>query len=152
VNLRVPLAVLLTLCGCAAARPVPVAVPTPPPPPPTPTEAERLDEASRLLKDGVDLALARTLIDGASPSTPRRDLLLGQLDELSGDDEAACEAYGRYLACVDDDEVRLRRALLLERLGRGDEAKDDLARLRPNPEAARPADDKHPARKLRPLR
>jgi hypothetical protein len=82
---------------------------------------------------------------------PRRDLLLGQLAELRGDDASAELAYGRYLSRVEDDEVRLRRALALERLGRGEEVQEDLARLRQAPPPAREQPGQA-ARKLRPLK
>lgn len=174
--LLTPLAAL-AFAGCATAPPVapwpgpnmvtparppaqvaaasPARPPPGPPPAPSPAEIEaRLAEAARLLSDGASLDRVEALLAGVPPRTRGRDLLLGQLAELRGEDAAAAEAYGRALAAVEDDEVRLRRALALERLGRGDEVAADLARLRPEP-AGRPADAdpaaKAPARKLRPL-
>ena len=137
--------------GCATAPPPPPPPPPPvapaPPPPPVLGVGERLDLAARLLADGTDLPRVRLLLDGVPPRSARRDQLLGQLAELSGDDAGAVEAYDRSLARMEDDDVRLRRALLLERMGRGDEVKADLERLRPPPPASR----KKPERKLRPL-
>jgi tetratricopeptide (TPR) repeat protein len=146
---------LLLLAACATAPP-------PPPPPPAPpqavaqprpalppSEAGRLDEAARLLADGVDLPRAVVLLAAVAPSA-RRNLLLGQLAELCGEDADAVAFYDQVLAAGDDDEVRLRRALALERLGRGQEAADDLKRLRavePRPPPPTP-----PPRALRPLK
>jgi hypothetical protein len=119
----------------------------PPALPPLPTGRAALDEAARLLADGADLPMVARLLDSADGADPRRDLLAGQLAELIGDDEVAALAYARFLQRVDDDEVRLRRALVLERLGRADEVREDLARLRPAPLADPPPS----RRKLRPL-
>ncbi len=92
-----------------------------------------------------------TLLAAVGPGAPRRDLMIGQLAELTGDDAGAAAAYGRALAYGDDDEVRLKRALALERLGRGAEAEADLRRLRPaGPQE--PDAEARPERKLRPLR
>jgi len=154
----VPRRLLPTLAAAALAAacattpppppPAPVAAPAPPPgPPPLPAGAAALEEAARLLADGEDLPMVARLLEAAGDEDPRRDLLAGQLAELTGDDAAAEAAYARFLARVDDDEVRLRRALALERLGRGDEVREDLARLRP----ARRADPPASKRKLRPL-
>ncbi len=149
------LAAAADLQACAGAPPAPTPPPpvveAPPPPPalpPLPTGAAALDEAARLLADGVDLPMVVRLLEQGTPGDPRRDVLAGQLAELTGDDAAAEAAYRRALAVSDDDEVRLRRALVLERLGRGEEARADLERLR----AARPASAATPGkRKLRPL-
>jgi hypothetical protein len=146
--------------ACAGAPPVPRPPPPPPPspqalappaPPLPPTEAERLDEAARLLGDGVRLEHAAALLAAVTPGAPRRDLLLGQLAELSGDDAGAVAAYERVLAHGEDQEVRLRRALALERLGLGAAAEGDLRPLR---EAGRrePEAEERTARTLRPLR
>jgi len=157
---RRPLAAALLAAALGAAC---ASAPTPPPPslallspqttaaPALPEgEAARLDEAARLLADGTDLPVVARLLAAADPADPRRDLLAGQLAELSGDDAAAEAAYGHYLSRVEDDEVRLRRALALERLGRAEEVRADLDRLRP----AQPGEAKGsppPRRKLRPL-
>jgi len=143
--------------ACAGARPPPTSAGTSVPPaaaqpeaaPAPPNPAERLDEAARLLADGLDLPRVQALLAEVPPGPARREVLLGQLAELSSDDAGAAAAYGRALGLQDDDEVRLRRALALERLGRGDEVKDDLARLRPPPPAKAV---QKPERKLRPLR
>jgi len=146
-----PLALAATLCAALAGG---CATTPPPPPPPVAPEppplgvGERLDLAARLLADGTDLPRVRLLLEGVPPRSARRDQLLGQLAELSGDDAGAVLAYDRSLARMDDDDVRLRRALLLERLGRADEVRADLERLRP---PAPPAAKKKPERKLRPL-
>lgn len=115
-------------------------------------DAARLGEAARLLADGVALDRAAALLDGVSAEVPGRELLLGQLAELRGDDAVAAEAYGRALDQGEDPEVRLRRALALERLGRGAEVAEDLARLRPDPEARLREPEGAPRRTLRPLR
>jgi hypothetical protein len=60
-------------------------------------------------------------------------------------------AYDRVLARGPDEEVRLRRALALERLGRATEASSDLRLLREAP-AREPDDEARPARTLRPLK
>lgn len=149
---------LLTACASAPPAPRPLAPPraaAPPSAPLPPTEADRLQEAARLLADGTRLDRVAALLAAVEPGAPRRDVLLGQLAELGGDDAGAVTAYGRALALDDDDEVRLRRALALERLGRSAEAEADLRRLRaweriPGPEE--PGAEARPARKLRPLR
>jgi len=137
--------------ACATAPPAPPPAPVveapPPAPPPLPGGGAALDEAARLLADGQDLPMVARLLEAAGDGDPRRDLLAGQLAELTGDDAAAEAAYARFLAAVDDDEVRLRRALALERLGRGDEVREELDRLRP----ARRAEPAAARRKLRPL-
>jgi hypothetical protein len=154
------LAACAACAACAGAPPVPRPPPPPPPspqalappaPPLPPTEAERLDEAARLLADGVRLERAALLLAAVAPGAPRRDLLLGQLAELSGDDAGAAAAYERVLAKGEDGEVRLRRALALERLGRGAEVEAELRSLR---EAGRrePEAEVRTARTLRPLR
>jgi hypothetical protein len=157
----------LTLAACASAQPQPappsLASPAltpapaaasgragPPARPPPPTDATLLDEAARLLADGVQLERADTLL-AAVAASPRRDLLLGQLAELTGDDPGAVAAYDRVLARGSDDEVRLRRALALERMGRAAEVAGDLRRLRPDGASLAEPDAK-PTRQLRPLK
>lgn len=151
------LSALAVLAACASSpppRPAPVAAaPAPPPilPPLPPTDPERLDEAARLLADGTGLDRAALLLASVEAGPPRREILLGQLAELTGDDAGAVAAYERALAAGDDGEIRLRRALALERLGRGEEAEADLGRLRAAaPREAEP--EPRPDRKLRPLR
>jgi len=153
-RLTATLAAVALAAACATAPPAPPPPPPAPEPapvaaaPPLPSGSAALEEAERLLADGADLPLVARLLVAAGDEDPRRDLLAGQLAELCDDDEAAAAAYGRFLARAEDDEVRLRRALALERLGRAGEVRDDLARLRPATRAGQPA----PARrKLRPL-
>jgi hypothetical protein len=153
---RLAIAALL-LAGCATAPPPPpppppvAARPSPPPPSLPPTDAERLAEASRLVGDGVRLERAATLLAAVAPGAPGRDLLLGQLAELTGDDAGAVAAYDRVLARGPDEEVRLRRAIVLERMGRGAEAAAELRALREAP-PHEPEAEAQPARNLRPLR
>jgi tetratricopeptide (TPR) repeat protein len=129
-----------------------VVEPPPPPPPLLPaTEAERLDEAAGLLADGERLERVGQLLEAVAPGAPRRDQLLGQLAELLGDDAGALAAYDRALAGAPDAEVRLRRALVLQRLGREAEARAELDRLQAEPPPAG-APVKRPPRKLRPLK
>jgi predicted Zn-dependent protease len=97
----------------------------------------RLELADLLVSEGRDLERAGALLaaiplqDGVRPN-----LVAGRLAELRGDDGATVEAYARALSLADDPDVRLRRALALERLGRGDEAIAELERVR----ASRPGD------------
>lgn len=151
---RPALLAALLLAGCATAPPPPPPPPlavAPPPAPPRPTDEERLAEAARLVADGVALERAAALLADLPPGTPGLDLLAAQLGELRGDDAGAVLAYERVLAERDDPEVRLRRALALERLGRADEAAGDLRALRDAP-ARPPPDEERPQRSLRPLK
>lgn len=152
-----PLALaLLGACATAPRAPAPApaaAVPAAPAARALPVgDAARLGEAARLLADGVGLDHAAALLAGVSAGAPGRELLLGQLAELRGDDAVAAEAYGRALDQAEDPEVRLRRALALERLGRGAEVAEELSRLRPGPEARLREPEGAPRRTLRPLR
>jgi predicted Zn-dependent protease len=91
----------------------------------------RLDLAELLLLEGQDLAQVRTLLEGSvRPQNPRGHVLRGQLAELEGDDLGAAAAYAQALLLRPDPDVRIRRALVLERLGRGDDAISELERLR----------------------
>jgi tetratricopeptide (TPR) repeat protein len=90
----------------------------------------RAELADLLLADGIEADRVEALLAGVPEGHPRRDLLLGRLAELRGDLAGAVEAYGRALPAGDDPELRLRRALLLERLGRQDEAVSELERVR----------------------
>jgi tetratricopeptide (TPR) repeat protein len=92
--------------------------------------------ADLLVADETDLDRAGAMLLAMSSGHPRRDGVLGRLAELRGDPAAAEAAYARQLAVQDDPEVRLRRALVLERLGRDAEATLELEGLR----AADPAD------------
>ncbi|WP_232287268.1 tetratricopeptide repeat protein [Anaeromyxobacter dehalogenans] len=90
----------------------------------------RLALADLLVADGRELDRAATLIAGApeAAAVPRRRVLAGRLAELRGDDAAAVAEYAAALDLGADAEVRVRRALALERLGRGDEALLELHR------------------------
>ncbi len=97
----------------------------------------RLELADLLLADGREVERAASLLDGVrEKGSVRHEILSARLGESRGDDAAAVDAYGRVLGFGDDPDARLRRALALERLGRGDEAIAELERVR----AARPAD------------
>jgi tetratricopeptide (TPR) repeat protein len=91
--------------------------------------------ADLLVADGADLDRAGAMLRAVPASHPGRDATLGLLAEQRGDAAAAEAAYARQLAVADDPEVRLRRAMALERLGRDAEALVELERLR----AANPA-------------
>jgi predicted Zn-dependent protease len=88
----------------------------------------RLELAELLLADGRELDRVAALLDGLrEPERSRRGILLSaELSELRGDDAAAADGYARALAITSDPDLRLRRALALERLGRGDEALREL--------------------------
>ncbi|WP_245530010.1 tetratricopeptide repeat protein [Anaeromyxobacter dehalogenans] len=90
----------------------------------------RLALADLLVADGRELDRAATLIGGApeAAAVPRRRVLAGRLAELRGDDATAVAEYAAALDLGADAEVRVRRALALERLGRGDEALLELHR------------------------
>ncbi|HSN90247.1 MAG TPA: tetratricopeptide repeat protein [Anaeromyxobacteraceae bacterium] len=91
----------------------------------------RLDLAELLLLEGKDLPQVRTLLEGpVRPENPRGHVLRGQLAELEGDDLAAAAAYAQALLLRADPDVRIRRAFVLERLGRADDAIAELERLR----------------------
>jgi predicted Zn-dependent protease len=93
----------------------------------TPSDELRLELAELLVADGRDLARARGLLDAVEARGGRLELLSAQLAELEGDDATAAAAYAVALGSEPDPDVRLRRALALERLGRGREALDELA-------------------------
>jgi predicted Zn-dependent protease len=91
----------------------------------------RLELADLLLAEGSDPARAETLLaPPAREDNPRLHRLRGAARELAGDDGAAAERYGAALALRDDAELRLRRAILLDRLGRLDESAEELERVR----------------------
>jgi tetratricopeptide (TPR) repeat protein len=96
----------------------------------------RLELADLLLADGAELDRAAELLAGVRAPHARAWLLAGRLAELRADDANAADAYARALEARDDPEVRLRRALALDRLGRPAEAIRELERVR----AARPDD------------
>ncbi len=89
-----------------------------------------LELADLLVADEADLDRAGAMLQAIPASHPGRDAALGRLAELRGDEETAQAAYARHLAVVDDPEIRLRRAVALERLGRDAEATAELERLR----------------------
>lgn len=97
----------------------------------------RLELADLLVSDGGDAVLVWPLLRGVrSRDGARWSVVSGRLGELVGDDPWAVDAYARALAAADDPDVRLRRALALERIGRVDEATQELERVR----ASRPDD------------
>ena len=99
----------------------------------------RLELAELLVADGQELARAAELVAGldAEGAQGRRvHLVRARLAEARSDDDAAAAEYGAALATGDDPEVRLRRGLALERLGRSGEAISELELVR----AARPGD------------
>jgi predicted Zn-dependent protease len=98
----------------------------------------RIELAELLVADGSDVARAEAVLAGVRRRAvdARWDLACARLAELRGDDEVAQAAYGRALFVGEDADVRLRRALALERLGRPDDAARELERAR----AARPQD------------
>ena len=97
----------------------------------------RLELADLLVADARDLERAAALLAGLSaPGGARAAVVSARLAELKGDDAVAAEAYERALDAGEDADLRFRRALALERLGRVDEATLDLERVR----AERPDD------------
>jgi tetratricopeptide (TPR) repeat protein len=96
----------------------------------------RLEFADILLSDGSDLDGAAALLSGVRVPGARSHLLSARLSELRGDDAGAAAAYEDALEAGDDPDVRFRRALALDRLGRRDEAIGELERVR----TARPKD------------
>lgn len=97
----------------------------------------RLELADLIVAEGREPYRAAVLLEGVRVRDGARwHLANGRLAELRGDDRGAEAAYARALAEEDDPDVRLRRALVLERLGRFDEAAAQLELLR----AARPDD------------
>jgi len=98
----------------------------------------RLDLAELLLERAADLPRAEALLDEAralgGPGA-REERLRGAALEARGDEEGAVAAYERALARDADPDLLLRRAALLRRLGREEEAArafEELERLRPN--------------------
>jgi Flp pilus assembly protein TadD len=105
----------------------------------------RMQLAELLLQQSIDLRRAGLLLREAEAIRPD-DLRVGRyrgwLAELRGDDPAAVAEYQRVLAMRPDPELRLRRGVMLRRLGRLDEALAELERVaseRPADRAARVA-------------
>jgi uncharacterized protein (TIGR02996 family) len=96
----------------------------------------RLAFADLLLSEGRELDRAAAILAGVREPGRHGHLLSASLAELRGDDAGAAAAYARALEAANDPDVRLRRALTLERLGRGAEAIQELERVR----GARPED------------
>lgn len=96
----------------------------------------RIELADLLLLDGKNPDRVAGLLAGVSAPDGRHHLLVARLSELRGDDAEAAAAYGRALLRIDDPDVRLRRALALERLGHREESIQELERVR----ARRPGD------------
>jgi Flp pilus assembly protein TadD len=99
----------------------------------------RMHLAELLLQQSIDLRRAGLLLREAEalhPEDVRVGRYRGWLDELRGDDAAAVAEYQRVLATRPDPEIRLRRGVMLKRLGRMDEALAELERVA----SERPAD------------
>jgi tetratricopeptide (TPR) repeat protein len=99
-------------------------------------DGARVELADLLLADGADLDYAAEVLAGVRAPHAPSEVLAGRLAELRGDDAGAADAYARALLEADDPELRLRRGLALDRLGRPTEAVAELERVR----AARPHD------------
>jgi len=99
-------------------------------------DAARLECADLLLSDGSDLDEATALLAGVRAPGTHGQILSAWLAELRGDEAGAAAAYANALEAGDDPDVRLHRALALDRLGRRDEAIRELERVR----KARPGD------------
>jgi tetratricopeptide (TPR) repeat protein len=103
----------------------------------------RMQLAELLLQQSIDLRRAALLLREAEALRPddiRVGRYRGWLDELQGDDAAAVAEYQRVLTIRPDPELRLRRGVMLRRLGRLDEAVAELERVaseRPADRAAR---------------
>jgi len=98
----------------------------------------RLELAELLLSEGSDPDRAEAVLAGVRRRAvdARWDLACARLAEARGDDEDAQAAYGRALLVREDADVRLSRALALERLGRAGDAARELEQAR----VARPRD------------
>ena len=97
----------------------------------------RIELADLLVVDGADLTRAGALLAGvADRGATRLHLVLARLAEAQGRDAVAEAEYAIALATMDDPDLRLRRALALERLGRAGDAVAELEQVR----AARPDD------------
>jgi Tfp pilus assembly protein PilF len=103
----------------------------------------RLDLAELLISEGADLEHAEGLLRETQTLQVERARwahLSGALKELRGDEAGAGEAYRAALELAPDPDLRLRRGLLLLRLGKAAEAESELARVlaeRPGERAGR---------------
>jgi predicted Zn-dependent protease len=97
-----------------------------------PSDPIRLELADLLVSDGRDLDRAQALLGDVRDRTAdvRYDLVTARVAETRGDDAAAVAAYRRALGIAEDADVRLRRALLLQRLDDLPEAARELERVR----------------------
>jgi predicted Zn-dependent protease len=89
-----------------------------------------IELADVLLADGREVDRAAALLHGVQERGPRWYLLAARFAELRGDDLAAEMAYRRAIAEAPEVDARLRHALVLERLGRDEEATAELERVR----------------------
>lgn len=91
----------------------------------------RVELADVLVADGRELDRAAELLAGVQgPGDARLHLVTARLAEVRGDDAGAEASYAVALAVEPDPDVRLRRALALERLTRYDEATAELELVR----------------------
>lgn len=100
------------------------------------SDAIRVELADLLLLDGRDPDRIGALLAGVRSPDGRHHLLSARLAEIRADDAEAAAAYERALLGIENPDVRLRRALALERLGRIAESVVELERVR----ARRPGD------------
>jgi predicted Zn-dependent protease len=90
-----------------------------------------LELADLLVSDGQEVHRAKILLEGVGAREGARWFLLSaRVAEILADDLRAEAAYARALAAEDDPDARLRRVLALERLGRIEEATEELERVR----------------------
>jgi predicted Zn-dependent protease len=93
----------------------------------------RLELVEILLVEGGegDAERAAALLAGpVREDNPRAHVLRGQVAELRGDDPGAAAAYAQALLLRADPDVRIRRALVLARLGREEEGIAELEKVR----------------------
>lgn len=92
----------------------------------------RLELVEVLLLQSIDLVRAGALLDEARALRAydvKVDRLRAWLDELRGDPAAAAADYARVLAANPDPEIRLRRASMLLRVNRIDDAIEEYERV-----------------------
>ncbi|WP_242395172.1 tetratricopeptide repeat protein, partial [Anaeromyxobacter oryzisoli] len=97
-----------------------------------PSDELRIELADLLVGDGREPDRAAELLAGvaARDGNARWFAVSGQLAELRGDPAGAATDYAGALAIADDSALRLRRAVVLEALGRAGEAVGELERVR----------------------